>query len=786
MKKLLAICILCASCVFFSDAQIVINELMQSNVDCIMDELNQFPDSWVELYNTTDSPVALKDWTVGLTANAANSEELPNTTIPAHGYYLVYCDKEAMGRHMSFRLESGNGCSFYLFHNGVQVDAVVNLGKQPAPNIAYGRASDGGSSWGYMLQPTPMAANTGCTTHSILPNPVVETPGQVFTTGSSVNIKLSLPATAPAGTIIRYTTDGTEPTLTNGMTFNPAYTLVMNKTTVLRAKLFCDGYISPRALTHTYIFLNRAMQMPVISIAIDPAFLTDPKKGIYVDGNYSSQKKNYEYDWWRPINFELFDEPSHASKLNQVCKTRVQGGASRGTALKSLIIDSHKRFGEKRLRYEFFPDQRPGVTDYKSIILRNAGNDFDYLYMRDGIMQRSMGQYVDLDWQAWRPAIVFINGVYKGILNIRERSTKDLIYTHYDGLEDITMIKNMGEVLEGDWNLWNNFKTFYAGYAHTWSEYEQQLDCIEYINLMILNLFYNNQDFPGNNIVFWRPNHAEPGLPARWRVVAKDTDFGLGLYDNPANYETFRWFYDNNYDPNHAWANSADATRLFRRAMDNADFQREFVDRSCIYIGDFLNYRTVWPMWEQMYNQIKDEWQYHRPLYNQWWPNYSQELSKAKKWLQDRPTYYLYQLTQQYNLGAQCTIDVNRQCPEETAEQLRLTMCGVAISKSTWSGSFFKNRQVTLNCTPKSGSPLTVVGWNVSIDGVMQRYNGTTCTVTIPNSCANMTAEVVVENTTDLEQMAWEEPVVKQYENGQIVIMRNGKKYSILGNLINQ
>lgn len=759
---------------------------MQSNVDCIMDELNQFPDSWVELYNTTDAPVALKDWTVGLTANAANSEELPNTTIPAHGYYMVYCDKEAMGRHMSFRLESGNGCSFYLFHNGVQVDAVVNLGKQPAPNIAYGRASDGGSSWGYMLQPTPMAANTGCTTHSILPSPVVETPGQVFTTGSSVNIKLSLPATAPAGTIIRYTTDGTEPTLTNGMTFNPAYTLVMNKTTVLRAKLFCDGYISPRALTHTYIFLNRAMQMPVISIAIDPAFLTDPKKGIYVDGNYSSQKKNYEYDWWRPINFELFDEPSHASKLNQVCKTRVQGGASRGTALKSLIIDSHKRFGEKRLRYEFFPDQRPGVTDYKSIILRNAGNDFDYLYMRDGIMQRSMGQYVDLDWQAWRPAIVYINGVYKGILNIRERSTKDLVYTHYDGLEDITMIKNMGEVLEGDWNLWNNFKTFYAGYDHTWSEYEQQLDCIEYINLMILNLFYNNQDFPGNNIVFWRPNHAEPGLPARWRVVAKDTDFGLGLYDNPASYETFRWFYNNNYDPNHAWANSADATRLFRRAMDNADFQREFVDRSCIYIGDFLNYRTVWPMWEQMYNQIKDEWQYHRPLYNQWWPNYSQELSKAKKWLQDRPTYYLYQLTQQYNLGAQCTIDVNRQCPEETAEQLRLTMCGVAISKSTWSGSFFKNRQVTLNCTPKSGSPLTVVGWNVTIDGVMQRYNGATCTVTIPNSCANMTAEVVVENTTDLEQMAWEESVVKQYENGQIVIMRNGKKYSILGNLINQ
>ena len=33
--------------------QLIINELMQSNVDCVMDDLNEFPDSWVELYNTS-------------------------------------------------------------------------------------------------------------------------------------------------------------------------------------------------------------------------------------------------------------------------------------------------------------------------------------------------------------------------------------------------------------------------------------------------------------------------------------------------------------------------------------------------------------------------------------------------------------------------------------------------------------------------------------------------------------------------------------------------------------
>jgi len=36
--------------------KLVINELMQSNIDCIMDDLNEFPDSWVELYNPLTKP----------------------------------------------------------------------------------------------------------------------------------------------------------------------------------------------------------------------------------------------------------------------------------------------------------------------------------------------------------------------------------------------------------------------------------------------------------------------------------------------------------------------------------------------------------------------------------------------------------------------------------------------------------------------------------------------------------------------------------------------------------
>ena len=36
-------------------AQLVINELMQSNIDCLLDDLNEYPDSWVELHNNSNT-----------------------------------------------------------------------------------------------------------------------------------------------------------------------------------------------------------------------------------------------------------------------------------------------------------------------------------------------------------------------------------------------------------------------------------------------------------------------------------------------------------------------------------------------------------------------------------------------------------------------------------------------------------------------------------------------------------------------------------------------------------
>ena len=717
--------------------QLKISELMQSNIDCLMDDLNDFPDSWVELYNSGTTPVSLGKYKLGLTSDASTAWQLPVMKVDAGQYAVVYCDKVGWKQHTDFRLDSGKGGSIYLFFNGEVDDKRENIEKQPAPNISLGVKSEADNTWGYQYQPTPGAANCGtlCAKKNIVGEPVFSEKGRVLTSGTSLYLQLSLPNGAPEGTVVRYTTDGSEPTPNS-----PAYTspITISKTTTVRAKAFCDGYLSPRSTTQSYIFLGREMTLPVISLVTDQCYWDDAEIGILPNNGNGNRN-----DWRRPVNIEYFETAQSDSKLNQLGETRVHGGVSRDAKLKSLVIYANKRFGEKRFSYEFFPDQRPGDTEFKSLVLRNAGNDFDYLYMRDAVIQRTMGQHADLDWQAWRPVIVYENGIYKGLLNIRERSNEDNIYTHYDKLEDIDMIENWNELKEGDREHYNLFKAFYQEQGHTLAEYEQWMDVTEFMNLMIMNLYFSNRDFPGNNIVAWRPR-TEGG---RWRFVAKDTDFGLGLYGHSADYNTIAWLYDNGYDAGANWANGANETMLFRYMMENTEICRLFLDRVSVYMGDFLNERGIRAIWDPMYEMIKQEYPYHKKAVNGW-INYDQELENARKWLAERTDNFYQQVSQFYGRGTPTPLTVNRDIETERLSDVTITMNNIKLSQPFFDGKFYQGRWVSLSA---EGGQQPVKGWKLvqkNSDGTTteQEIDGVEYGFTMP-SCQSLAIDALFETS---------------------------------------
>lgn len=729
MKKLLLLAVFIAA-TFSLQAQLVINELMQSNIDCIMDDLNEFPDSWVELYNAGESSVNLQNYKLGITDNPAEAYQLPYYTLAPKAYKIVYCDKYDGNKnwHAPFRLESGKNGEVYLFKNGEIADLQTGMKKQPAPNIAYGRKTDGSDKWGYQAKPTPNAANCGTVygNKDIVGDPKFSIPGQVYESSQSVELTLSLPEDAPEGAQIYYTMDGTEPALENKNSKVYSTPLKFSSNRVIRAKVICDGYLSPRSVAQSYLFMGRKMTLPVVSLVTNRDYFYSDKLGIYIDKNNNSEYKN---DWRRPLNIEYFAAPNEESKINQLCETRVAGGGSRSNKYKTLVMYANKRFHEqKRFNYEFFPEDRPGITEFKSFMLRNSGNDFDYMYMRDAVMQRSFHQHVDIDYQGYSPAIIYINGTYLGMLNIRERSNEDNIYTNYGGLEDIDMFENWYELKTGTWDNFNAFRAFYEERGHTKAEFEEWMDCTEFLNLMIMNIFYSNRDFPGNNIVMWRPRQ-EGG---RWRWIAKDTDFGLGLYGHPYDYKTINWLYDNNFDYSANWANRPDDTRLFRRMMDDPDLKSEFIDRCAVYMGDFLNVDYIWPnLVEPMYEVLKFEYPYHRKMINEWWPNYNDELNNAKTWLQKRVPFFYQHLADYYKLGTPMKLQINKELTETELADIEVEMNGVKLTRGVFDGKFFKNRTVKL-----SGEG--VGAWKISVISSKGRtentINGATCEFEMPES----------------------------------------------------
>jgi len=167
---------------------------------------------------------------------------------------------------------------------------------------------------------------------------------------------LSLPDDCPSEvqlSDIRYTLDGSEPVDTSCM-YNDVISISTTK--VVRAKIIKEGYLRRRSVVNTYIIENRSFTLPVVSISLDSAFLWDDEFGIYIIGNGvngiikngTSYKANFNNDWRRPMNFEYFADPNGEAVLNQLGEMRIAGNYSRVKAQKSLILYSHKRFGDEK------------------------------------------------------------------------------------------------------------------------------------------------------------------------------------------------------------------------------------------------------------------------------------------------------------------------------------------------------------------------------------------------------------------------------------------------------
>lgn len=724
--KLLGL-IAAASCSLNAAAELQINEIMQANISSLYAD-NEFPDSWVELINNGTTNFRMAGYRLGETENFEEATRISGAAVARAGdIFLIYTDKTGpTGYHVDLRLDSGKG-TLYLFNPSGEIVDKVSYKKMLGPNVSYGRVNENSNTWGFMKTPTPGAVNKPELITQTLPDPIFSREGFVHTgTVSSFYLTISMPTDVemPADTKLYYTTDGSEPTTASKST-TASYRMRINATTVVRAKLISADAASPNTVTHSYIFHPRATTLPIISINTDDKYFNDETMGIFA-GN------NYQQDWRRPINVEYFVDKDAAAVMNQMGECRVHGAWTRVNPQKSLAVYTQKRFGNKRFEYPLW-EAKPQVEKVKSFVLRNGGNCFSSNRIADQVGQTLFGRnFENLDYQENTAVIAYINGVYKGIYDLRERSNEDNIESNYDGLEDIDMVENYTEVKAGTMENFNNFMAL-CNTNPSVEEMDSTVDFDNFAKTIIAQAFVTNTDWPGNNMVMWRPT----AVDGKWRMVIKDMDF---YASNGYNSTFFNFLLRaNGHEDDTGEGNAPERVKPFQVLWRYPEFRDLIIENFTAAVGDFLRKNLVREHITKMRDEIDQNYEYYyhlqtygNPLnYNRW----IQNVEDLTTWSESRSEYLRDNIIPSYfGLGTKVPVSI-------VTNENEVLMNGVKLSQPEFIGYYYEGR--TLRVYNQSH------GWKVTINyanGSQRVLNIETGSYELPLTSAHKSVKLEVNN----------------------------------------
>ena len=377
-----------------------------------------------------------------------------------------------------------------------------------------------------------------------------------------------------------------------------------SKTTNLCCRLFRDGYLPSVPVTRSYIQTTDEYTIPVISIVGDPRYFSDPKWGIDIQGtngkpgNGRDDPCNWNMDWDRPVNFSYITTDGEMA-INQDVNICVSGGWTRAASPRSFKLKADKEFdGLNHLDYTFFP-QKPYIRN-KAILVRNGGND---VWENNGsrfmdpalqtIVQRSK---IDMDLQSYLPVIEYVNGQFRGVLNLRELNNRKFVESNHGYDDDyIDMFENFEfkvgtrDVLDRLYELGQHINDDGA-----YDELKQLLDIDEFTNYMAAELFLGSNDWPHNNVKAFR--NQDDG---RYRFVFFDLDFAF------KNSDPFRDIYDHQTNTTYSGTPYMDFCKFFINLLNHEEYRKKFIDTYCLMAGSVYEVNRATAIVDELADHVR-------------------------------------------------------------------------------------------------------------------------------------------------------------------------------------
>ena len=563
---------------------------------------------WVEIQNRTSAELDISGFHLSDDPENLKHWQFPaGTTIAPNGYLIVFAsgkniidpalDENGL-LHTNFKLDAeGDFLAIASPHGDVVHQYDPGFPRQIA-DVSFGLVGD---QWLYMPEPTPGAdASEGVV--GIVDQVDVSVASGYFSEPTVVEL------TAPTdGSVIRYTLDGSEPTLDEGSEYSGP--IPINATTILRTRAFRDDLLPSTVLTHSYLFLDNVLTQsstpegfptswapagasdyeidpriatdtesqyfdpnlraalqshPSISLVTDLAHLFDRRTGIYTNPQRDG------VGWERPASMEYIT-PEGEVQIQINAGLRIQGGASRNPnrPKHNMRLLFKEQYGPSKLTYPVFEES--DVDQFDTMILRGGNGDS---WFHPNATQQRQAQYIRDQWHRdtqramgrmttdQRYVHLYINGLYWGLYHIFEKPNAAFFAEHFGGEpEDYDVLQHQGGTVDGNRDAWNDMMRIARDGLETdeaYGQIKEYVDIPSMIDYLLINYYSGNVDWDQNN--WFGGRKREPGGQFRFFTWDAERTF-LNSRDN-------RTLARNGNQP----------TDLHRRLSENDEYRLLFAD----------------------------------------------------------------------------------------------------------------------------------------------------------------------------------------------------------------
>ncbi len=609
----------------------------------------------------------------------------------------------------------------------------------------------------------------------------------------------NLTLTADKGYTIYYTTDGSDPTTSSTRRKYSAAIALKDTSAVAWGNVIkrandligapptsstmvgghtikayaTNGTESTPVYTNSYFITDdlQSYGVPVLSMSLPlDSFLynkdtnADDPRGFY--NRYLLNSSNVTAGRRRGMAvMEVFDESGKRVGYSNI-EIAVSGNGSAGGPMKSMRVyykNANNMEGgvDSDLDYDIFQgyakDAKGNViTSFERLILRNSGNDVGHSYIRDAYMQR-VSANTKVATMAMRSSLLFVNGEFWGVYNVRERYSPEYYESHYGPDENnIAVIESdyAALVYGGDPAGPYVDTAGVTGYAAefnelvaymnshnlaTASDYQyvcDRMDIETFIDMWVVRCYFNARDWPENNMKVWKNTNPDDasGFNTKWHFSLLDTDMGISFYEHGHWADTSEYA---DFLPAFIGSGSV-CGQMMRALLQNQEFKDKFITRyyeivTQIFTPDYLS--------AVLENLVKERTPL-MALQVQRWGNYGAsvntfngDVSEMRSFVKNRQQYALNSL---YNYFGVTADQIENMSSRSVTLSYANGSAEVKVNGTAYAaGTTFRFEQdsytFNVEATAKEGYAITAIEFT-GRDGKTQRVEGNTATFKVTGS----------------------------------------------------